>query len=72
MTVSARADANRLLAAKAVAQLTSMSRHTVYRLSRAGQFPTAYQIAPRRVAWKEADVIEWLNNRPAVTWSEAA
>ena len=59
----------RLLAVKTVAGLTSLSRHSIYRLAKTGDFPTPVQIGPRRVAWRQCDVTAWLESRPPATWA---
>jgi prophage regulatory protein len=58
----------RLLPVKTVAGLTSLSRHSIYRLAKAGDFPTPVQVGPRRVAWRQVDVTAWLESRQPVTW----
>jgi prophage regulatory protein len=59
----------RLLAVKTVAGLTSLSRHSIYRLAKQGDFPTPVQVGPRRVAWRQSDVTAWLESRPPATWA---
>jgi hypothetical protein len=34
------------------------------RMMRAGQFPAAVQISPNRIAWKAADLADWVASRP--------
>ena len=63
--------ANRMLGAKTVSQLTSLNRVTIYRMTKAGHFPVAYQIGPKRIAWREADIRDWMDSRPPVTWVAA-
>jgi prophage regulatory protein len=63
--------ANRMLGARTVSQMTSLNRVTIYRMAKAGIFPGPYQIGPKRIAWRETDVLEWLNSRPPVTWAAA-
>ena len=55
-----------LLSSKLVQQLTSLSRTTIWRLESKGSFPSRIQVSPRRVAWSEAEVIEWLKSRQRV------
>ena len=46
-----------------VQTVTSLSRTTVWRQIRAGAFPAPIKISPGRVAWRESDVVAWLNAR---------
>lgn len=63
--------ANRMIGAKAVCDMTSLSRFAVYQLVKAGNFPNPYQMGPKRIAWREAEVLKWLESRPLVTWAAA-
>lgn len=40
------------------------SRDHLRRLIKAGKFPSPFQLSESRIAWREADVDEWLNSRP--------
>ena len=40
------------------------SRMHIYRLERAGSFPTRVRLGQCRVGWYEDEIIEWINNRP--------
>ena len=42
-----------------------MSQATMWRMRRAGTFPEPVAISPNRIAWHEAEVIEWVENRTA-------
>lgn len=46
-----------------VAEMTLLSRATIYRLMRLGMFPLCYRLSLNTVAWKLADVQLWLNDR---------
>ena len=50
----------RLLSMADVKQLTSLSASSVHRKVAAGEFPRPLQVGQRRVAWREAEVREWL------------
>jgi prophage regulatory protein len=63
------ADDNRLIGGRDVRRLTSLSRATLYRLVRDGQFPKPVRVAHRRVAWRATDVAAWLETRETVTWA---
>jgi prophage regulatory protein len=44
-------------------QLIPLSRSTIWRLVRDGDFPAPIQISRGRVAWLESEVLEWLAAR---------
>jgi len=46
-----------------VEQVTSLSRSTIYDLIQKGSFPKPVRLGPNRVAWRERDVIAWLESR---------
>ena len=62
-----RSAANRVIDVKAVCQLTSLHRATLYDMAKRGEFPRPIKLAKRRVAWRESDVLTWLETRPGVT-----
>ncbi len=64
--------ANRMIGAKAVCNMTSLSRFAVYQAVKTGSFPAPYQIGPKRIAWRESEIMEWLDSRPQVSWAEAS
>lgn len=43
---------------------TGLSRMTIYRLERAGEFPTRRRLGRNSVAWLEKDVVAWIESRP--------
>lgn len=53
----------RLLSFKEVEQLTGMSRSTIHRLVKRGQFPRPRLITDRKVGFLEADLQKWVNGR---------
>ena len=57
----------RALSHKAVLERVPVSRTTLWRMERAGQFPKRIQISPNRVAWLESDVDAWLEGRKPST-----
>ena len=64
-----RAAAIKMIDWKSVSQLTSLHRATLYDMAKRGEFPAPIKLAKRRVAWREADVLAWLEARPSVTWA---
>lgn len=47
-----------------VEQLVQLSRSTIYAAVKAGTFPPPVRIGARAVAWRVADVEQWLEARP--------
>ncbi len=45
--------------------MTGLSRGTRWRLTREGQFPQKYQISPTKYAYRESELIAWMDSRPA-------
>lgn len=54
----------RLLGIDAVMHLTDLSRSAIYGRMAAGKFPCAVHVHGRRVAWKETEINNWIENRP--------
>jgi len=44
------------------------SRNTIYRWMKDPEvkFPRQYQLGPRRVAWKESEILAWMGSREVV------
>jgi prophage regulatory protein len=59
----ARAMPIRLLRFPVVRERTGLSRSTIWRLERRGDFPKHYRIAPNVVAWSEQEVSDWIEER---------
>lgn len=56
----------RLLPKAAVLEMTGIGHPvTLWRKIQAGTFPSPIQISPRRSAWVESDVVEWIRARIA-------
>ena len=53
----------KLLRFPAVRERTGLSRSTIWRLERRGEFPKHHRIAPNVVAWVEEDVSDWIQLR---------
>lgn len=56
---------DRLLSTNEVLDLIGKSRDWLYRWRRTGRFPGPYQIGDR-LAWKESDVMAWIEQQPRV------
>jgi len=65
----ARPQPDRLLRLKQVECLTGCRKSTLYRMMKQGRFPRSVEITPRLVAWSEADVQQWIEER--ITASQA-
>lgn len=55
----------KLLRFPTVRERTGLSRSTIWRLERRGEFPKHYRIAPNVVAWVEQEVMSWIQQRVA-------
>lgn len=55
-----------ILSIKGVCQATSLSRATVYRLVKSGEFPKPVSITVGRVGWYEPVVDQWVRKKIAV------
>jgi prophage regulatory protein len=53
----------RLLRFPAIQERTGLSRTTIWRLERRGDFPRHHLISPNAVAWVEEEVLAWLRAR---------
>jgi prophage regulatory protein len=53
----------KLLRFPVVRERTGLSRSTIWRLERRGEFPKHYRIAPNVVAWSEQEVSDWIEER---------
>jgi len=56
----------RLLRIADVVQATGLSRMTIYRLERAGEFPARRRLGRNSVAWLDNDITDWIGSRPTV------
>jgi len=45
-----------------VLHVTGLGRNTVYRRIREGTFPKQLRIGPNSVAWRQSEIIEWMNS----------
>lgn len=55
--------APRLISRKQVEIITSLSRSSIYLLMSQGRFPKPVQIADQRVAWVNAEINAWVEER---------
>lgn len=54
---------DRMLRVREVCQMIGLSRSTVWRLERAGDFPKHYQLSPGSVGWKLSEIQNWIDDR---------
>lgn len=55
---------NSLLRLPDVQRITGLSRSSVYRLEATGDFPKRIRLSERAIAWRENELLEWIDNRP--------
>jgi len=54
----------KILTTSDVISITSLSRTTIWRLEKAGIFPSHVQIASNRIGYIEEEIISWVQSRP--------
>ncbi len=55
---------SKFLTQKQVVDLVGLSRTTIWRLERAGQFPRRLQVSAKAVRWNQTEIFEWISSRP--------
>jgi prophage regulatory protein len=55
----------RFISFNTVAHRTALSRTTIWRLQRAGQFPRSIRLSAGRRGWLESQIEAWINTRVA-------
>jgi len=58
-----RIGSEQLLNRRMVLECMGFSTATLYRLISKSQFPGAIAISPGRVAWRESEIVKWLETR---------
>ena len=58
-------DGGRLIAPPVVSHRTSLSRTTLWRLVRQGEFPKPVRVSAGRIAWLESAVDAWIASKTA-------
>lgn len=53
----------KILRVKEVSELLSLSKSTIWRLRREGDFPEPLKLGPKSVGWYESDVTAWIKSR---------
>lgn len=57
---------DKYLRIKQVAELTGLSRATIYNMEKAGTFPKKTPLGARAVAWRESEIAAWMESRQHV------
>ena len=57
----------RLLRRQEVEERCQLSRSTLYRMMREGEFPEPIKVGARAVRWPELEIEAWLSDRPRAT-----
>ncbi|PID35458.1 MAG: DNA-binding protein [Rhodobacterales bacterium] len=57
----------KLLRRPDVETLTGLSRTSIYRMMKSGDFPRPVRLGSRSVAWREADLMDWMDNLATTT-----
>ena len=58
--------AMRVLTMRQLQGLIPYTPQHIYRLETAGKFPKRIRIGANRVAWRQADILKWVAERPTV------
>lgn len=54
----------RVLNSNEIMEKTGLSKTTIWRLERAGNFPQRINLSNRRTGWPEEEIDAWLDSRP--------
>ena len=54
----------KVLTIKEVITVTGLGRSTIYRMIPEGEFPKQIKLSRGRVAWRTADIEQWIDERP--------
>lgn len=57
---------DRLLSRPEVEAACSLKRSSLYDMMSKDLFPRPVHLGPRRVAWKQSDIVAWIESRPQV------
>lgn len=58
--------AMRVLTMRQLLEVIPYTPQHIYRLEAAGKFPKRIRIGANRVAWRHADILKWVTERPTV------
>lgn len=54
----------RLIRKKELLEMTGLSQTTLWRWEKSGKFPARIRLSGKRVAWREDEIMDWIENRP--------
>ena len=60
---------DRILRTPEVVKITGLSKTTIWRRVRSGDFPAPLRLgnlATRSIGWREGDIVEWIGSRPGI------
>jgi prophage regulatory protein len=60
----------RIIRPSEVTKRTGISRVTIWRKVRSGDFPPPIELGPNAIGWPDDTIETWLNNRPIRTYRE--
>lgn len=52
-----------VIRAKSLPSITGLSRTTIWRLEKAGNFPKRVKLSAGAIGWRLSEVMDWLNSR---------
>ena len=55
---------DRLLRRQEVEKITGLSRSSIYRKIKDGDFPRPIRVGPKAVRWKLSEINAWIESRP--------
>lgn len=55
---------DRIIRIREVSRLVGLSRPSIYRMMREGDFPPAIRLGVNSVGWRASAVEAWINSRP--------
>jgi prophage regulatory protein len=64
--------AERILRQPEVEGRVGLSRTTIWRLERSGDFPPRRRVLSNTIGWLESEVDEWIAGRPVATTPDSA
>lgn len=53
-----------MLPRRSVERMTGLSKSTLYRLIKKGEFPQPLRMTRKAVRWRREEINEWLSHRP--------
>ena len=65
-------NSTKVLRLRAVLERVGIGKTAVYAAIKNGEFPAPIKLSARAVGWREADVEQWINERPRTVEARAA